>query len=117
DTIFDQIALRVQAHVSAEKVTVHQGDSPTLMTWAEWSAAPVHADIARAARALGAAGIIEDEVPLGQYGSGEQVRSVLRFLQKAALGEGMRSQIDMHLRVMGVTTSGGNKINVSPDPA
>lgn len=114
--IFDQVALRAQAHVSAEKVTNHEGDISTRLTWAEWCASPVHADIARAARALGAAGIIEDEVPLDQYGSGDQVRSVLRFLQKAALGEGMRSQIDMNLRIMGVTTSGGNKVNVSERP-
>ncbi len=31
------------------------------------------------------------------------------------MGEGMRSQLDPKLRVMGVTTSGGNKIHVSPD--
>lgn len=116
DTIIDQIALRVQAHVSAEKVTQHAGDTEAPMTWAEWGESPVHADIAQAAHVLGDVGIIENEVPLEQYGTGDQVRSVLRFLQKAALGEGMRSQVDMNWRVMGVTTSGGNKINVSPDP-
>lgn len=114
--IFDQVALRAQAHVSAEKVTLHTGDDSTRLTWAAWCASPVHTAIAKAAHTLGAVGIIEDEVPLDQYGSSEQVRSVLRFLQKAALGEGMRSQIDMNWRIMGVTTSGGNKVNVSDRP-
>jgi hypothetical protein len=113
--ILDSLALRVEAHVSAQKINDHAGDVETPMTWAEWSASPVHADIARAARALGKAGIIEDEVPLEQYGSGGQVRHVLRFLKRAALGEGMRSQLDLDLGVMGVTTSGGNKITVSAD--
>lgn len=116
DDILDNLALRVQAHVSADKVNQHGGDVKASMTWEEWSASPVHADIARAAWALGEVGIIEDEVPLTHYGTGEQVRSVLRFLSRAAMGEGMRSQIDLDLRVMGVTTTGGNKINVSPDP-
>jgi hypothetical protein len=86
------------------------------MTWADWCEHPIHQEIARSARRLGKAGIIEDEVPLTRYGTGPQVRSVLRFLQRAALGEGMRSRIVPEWRLMGVTTSGGNKIHVSPDP-
>ncbi len=116
DAIFDGLALRVQAHMSAERVNVHAGDEDMPVTWEAWAASPIHADIARAARALGQAGIIEDEVPLAQYASSDQTRSVLRFLKRASLGEGMRSQLDLDLGVMGITTSGGNKINVSPDP-
>jgi len=37
-------------------------------------------------------------------------------LERGTLGEGMRSQLDPALGVMGVTTSGGGKINVNPDP-
>ncbi len=115
--ILDGLALRIQAHVGAEKCTTHAGDVEAPFTWDEWCASPVHADIARAARALGRAGLIENEVPLAKYASGKQTRSVLRFLNRAALGEGMRSQLDPHLRIMGVTASGGNKVKVSPDPA
>ncbi len=45
------------------------------------------------------------------------MRGVLRFLNRSALGEGMRSQLDVDLRVMGVTTTGGGKIELSADPA
>ncbi|MBN1309850.1 MAG: hypothetical protein JXB30_00430 [Anaerolineae bacterium] len=114
--IFDQLALRIQANVSAEKINTQSGEVKTPMSWDEWCALPIHQEIARSARRLGAAGIIEDEVPLVQYGTGTQVRSVLRFLRRAALGEGMRSQIIPGWRIMGVTTSGGNKINVSTNP-
>jgi len=115
--IFDNLALRILAHAGAEKVNLHEGDDETRISWEQWAASPVHRDIAEAARALGAAGLIEDEVPLGKYGSERQVREVLGFLNRAALGEGMRSQLDPNLRVMGVTTTGGGKVNVSPDPA
>lgn len=114
--IFDQLVLRIQANVSAEKINNQTGEVRTSMSWAQWCALPIHQEIARSARRMGAAGIIEDEVPLVQYGTGSQVRSVLRFLRRAALGEGMRSQLIPEWRMMGVTTSGGNKINVSPDP-
>jgi hypothetical protein len=116
EEIFDELALRVQAHAGAEKINIHEGESDTVMSWEEWRESPVHRDIAEAARALGEAGIIEDEVPLDQYGSGTQVRGVLRFLNRAALGEGMRSQLDTKLRVMGVTATGGGKVSVSSDP-
>jgi hypothetical protein len=115
-TIFDQLVLRIQANVGAEKINNQTGEVRTSMSWAQWCALPIHQEIAHAARRLGATGIIEDEVPLVQYGTGSQVRSVLRFLRRAALGEGMRSQLIPEWRMMGVTTSGGNKINVSPDP-
>ncbi|HID89727.1 MAG TPA: hypothetical protein EYP52_08480 [Anaerolineae bacterium] len=115
--IFDNLALRILAHAGAEKVTFHEGDDAAFISWEEWATSPVHRDIAEAARALGAAGLIEDVVPLEKYGSGEQVREVLGFLNRAALGEGMRSQLDPDLRMMGVTTTGGGKVNVSPDPA
>ncbi len=116
DAIFDSLALRIQAHTGACKINDHEADDELPLTWDEWAASPIHAEIARASRALGAAGIIEDEVPLASYGTGEQVQSVLRFLKRAALGEGMRSQLDLRLRLMGVTTSGGSKVHVSPDP-
>jgi len=114
--IWDSLAFRVWAHVGAEKVNKHEGDDETSLTWEEWARSPVHADIAQAGRALGKANIIEDKVCLDQYGSDRQVREVLGFLERAALGEGMRSQLDTRLRVMGVTTTGGGKITVSPDP-
>lgn len=116
EDIFDNAALRVLAHAGAEKVNLHAGDEEGRLSWEEWVASPVHTDIAQAGRALGAAGLIEDEVPLGNYGSGHQVEEVLRFLNRAALGEGMRSQLDIELKVMGVTTTGGGKVNVSPNP-
>ncbi len=116
EAILDSLALRILAHAGAEKINDHDADEPMGLTWEAWSASPVHADIAEASRALGAAGVIEDEVPLGSYGTGEQVGSILRFLNRAALGEGMRSQLDPALRIMAVTTSGGSKINVSADP-
>ncbi len=114
--IFDDLALRVQVHAGAEKINKHEGDDETIISWPEWKESPVHRDIAQAGRALGEAGIIEDKVVLDQYGSSRQVRLVLRFLERAALGEGMRSQLDPKLRIMGVTATGGGKINVSPDP-
>jgi hypothetical protein len=116
EVILDQLALRIQAHVGSEKINNQVDEIRTTMSWNEWEALSIHQDIARSARRLGAARIIEDEVPLVQYGTGQQVRSVLRFLKRAALGEGMRSQFLTNWRIMGVTTSGGNKINVSPDP-
>ena len=116
EDLLDDLALRVQAHAGAEKVNRHEGDEATGITWQEWGESPVHRDIAQAGRALGEANIIEDEVALDQYGSQRQAREVLRFLERGALGEGMRSQLDPKLCVMGVTATGGGKVNVSPDP-
>lgn len=116
EDIFDNLALRVQAHAGAEKINIYEGDDETSMTWKEWSASPVHRDIADAGQALGEANIIEDKVILDQYSSDRQTREVLGFLERSALGEGMRSQFDPELRVMAVTATGGGKINVSPDP-
>ena len=116
DDILDDLALRVQAHAGAEKINVLAGDAETDISWQEWAASRVHRDIAQAGRALGAANIIEDRVVLEHYGTDKQARDVLRFLERGALGEGMRSQIDAELRVMAVTTTGGGKINVDPDP-
>jgi hypothetical protein len=114
--IFDSIALRMQAHVAAEPVNSHDGDDDLGITWNAWAASNVHADLASAGHRLGAAGIIDDQVRLEYYASGNQWRSVLRFLNRAALGEGMRSQIDLDLGIMGVTTTGGKKVTLSPDP-
>ncbi len=111
------LARRVLAHAGAEKVTRHAGDAEGWMTWEAWAASSVHREIAEAAHALGTAGLLEDRVPLERYGSEGQVREVLGFLHRAALGEGMRSRLDPVLRVMGVTASGGGKVSVSPDPA
>lgn len=116
EEIFDDLALRVQAHAGAEKINIYEGDDETSISWEEWSKSPVHHDIAQAGRALGEADIIEDKVVLDQYGSNRQSREVLRFLERGALGEGMRSQLDPALRVMAVTATGGGKINVNPDP-
>jgi hypothetical protein len=117
EDIFDDLALRVQAHAGAEKVNLYEGDDESSISWEEWSESPVHHDIAHAGRALGKANIIEDKVVLDQYGSERQAREVLRFLERGALGEGMRSQVDPALRVMAVTSTGGGKINVDPDPS
>ena len=114
--IFDSLALRAQANAGAQRVTSHEGDDETRLSWEQWCRSPLHSDIAQAAHALGSAGIIEDRVSLEQFGSSQQAGTVLRFLERAALGEGMRSQLDPALRIMGVTASGGGKINVSPDP-
>ncbi len=116
EDIFDDLALRTQAHAGAEKVNIYEGDDETSISWEAWSASPVHRDMAQAGRALGKASIIEDKVILDQYSSDRQAREVLRFLERGALGEGMRSQLDPALRVMAVTSTGGGKINVSPDP-
>ena len=116
EDIFDALALRVQAHAGAEKVNLYEGDDRAWMAWEEWAASTVHQDISQAGRRLGEANIIEDRVVLDQYGSDRQAREVLRFLERGALGEGMRSQLDPALRVMAVTTTGGGKINVDPDP-
>jgi hypothetical protein len=116
EDIFDALALRVQAHAGAEKVNLYEGDDPAWMEWEEWAASPVHQDISEAGRRLGEANIIEDRVVLDHYGSDRQAREVLRFLERGALGEGMHSQLDPALRVMAVTTTGGGKINIDPDP-
>lgn len=116
EAILDSLVLRILAHAGAEKINDHDADEPTDLTWEAWSALPLHGEIAAASRALGAAGIIEDEVIVTNYATGEQAGMLLRFLNRAALGEGMRSQLDESLRVMAVTTSGGSKINVSADP-
>jgi hypothetical protein len=114
--ILDGLALRAQAHAGAEKINRYDGDDEVRISWEEWTRSPVHRDITQAAHALGNARIIEDEVALGKYGSEDQAMEVLRFLNRAALGESMRSQLDPALRVMGVTTTGGGKVNVSADP-
>lgn len=115
--IFDGLALRVLTHAGADKVNFPEGtDDDPQLTWEQWGASPVHADIAEAARKLGEAGIIDNEVYLHEYGSLNHVKTVLRFLERGAMGEGMRSQLDPKLRVMGITTTGGDKVNVSPDP-
>jgi hypothetical protein len=114
--IFDSLVLRAQAHAGAEKINQHAGDAENWMTWEAWCQSPVHRDIAQAAHALGEVHIIEDEVVLSHYGSDRQSGEILRFLERAALGESMRSQLDPSLRVMGVTATGGGKVNVSPDP-
>jgi hypothetical protein len=116
EDILDDLALRVLAHAGAEKINIYAGDDSTSLSWAAWCASPVHHDIAQAGRALGEADIIEDRVILDQYGTSRQSREVLRFLERGALGEGMRSQLDTALRVMAVTSTGGGKINVNPDP-
>lgn len=114
--IFDDLAFRVWAQVGSEKVNKFEGEVETSVPWEEWAKSPIHADIAHAGRALGQARLIEDKVSLDQYSSERQVREVLGFLERAALGEGMRSQLDPALRIMGVTATGGGKITVSPDP-
>lgn len=116
EDILDNLALRVQAHAGAEKINIYAGDDETSISWEAWSQSPVHRDIAQAGRALGKADIIEDKVILDQYGTDRQAREVLRFLERGALGEGMRSQLDPALRVMAVTSTGGGKISVDPDP-
>jgi hypothetical protein len=115
--ILDDLVLRILIHAGAEKVNVpERSQSDGGLTWEAWSRSPVHTDIADAARRLGEAGIIDDEVYLHHYGSADQVRMVLRFLERGAMGEGMRSQLDPELRVMGITATGGGKVNISPDP-
>jgi hypothetical protein len=114
--ILEDLALRVQAHAGAEKINIHAGDIETAVSWETWSASSMHRDIAEAGRALGSANIIEDKVILDHYGSSRQSREVLRFLERGALGEGMRSQLDPALGIMGVTATGGGKVEVSPDP-
>jgi len=116
EDILDNLALRVQAHAGAEKINKYAGDDETSLSWEAWSRSSVHHDIAQAGQILGQAGIIEDKVVLDQYGTDRQARDVLRFLERGALGEGMRSQLDPMLRVMAVTSTGGGKINVNPDP-
>lgn len=116
DEIMDSLALRVLAHAGAEKINRFEGEDQAQVSWQEWCESSVHRDIAQAGRALGQAGILEDSVTLSRYGSGDQVDQVLGFLERAALGEGMRSQLDTRLRVMGVTATGGGKVNVSPNP-
>jgi hypothetical protein len=116
EDILDSLALRVQAHAGAEKININAGDDETSISWESWSKSTVHQDIAQAGRALGKANIIEDKVILDHYGSHRQSRDVLRFLERGALGEGMRSQLDPALRAMAVTSTGGGKINVDPDP-
>lgn len=115
--IYDGLAIRIMAQASTEKVNFAEGkDEDPRLTWEAWAASPAHADIAEAARRLGEAGIIHNEVHLHEYGTSEHVKTVLRFLERGALGEGMRSQLDPQLRIMGVTTTGGDKVNVSPNP-
>jgi hypothetical protein len=116
EAILDNLALRVQAHAGAEKINKFAGNDESSISWDDWTKSSVHQDIAQAGRALGAANIIEDKVILDQYGTDRQARDVLRFLERGALGEGMRSQLDPTLRVMAVTSTGGGKINVNPDP-
>lgn len=114
--ILDNLALRVLAHAGAEKVNVFAGADTERLDWDDWVQSELHKDISDAAHALGAKGIIENEVSLIEYSSGAHARTLLKFLERAALGEGMRSQLDLKRRIMGVTTTGGDKINVSPDP-
>jgi hypothetical protein len=115
EDLIEALGIRILAHCGAGKVNKHVADVDPGFGWKQWAASPVHADIASAAHALGEAGLIENEIPLRTYASDEHVKNALRFLQRSAMGEGMRSQLDPDLRLMGVTTSGGNKIEVSPD--
>ncbi len=115
DELIDALGIRILAHSGAGKVNKHVADVDPGFGWDEWASSPIHSDIASAARALGDADLIENEIPLWKYASDGHVRNGLRFLQRSAMGEGMRSQLDPKLRIMGVTTSGGNKIQVSPE--
>ena len=115
DEMIEALGIRILAHSGAGKVNKHEADADPGFGWDDWARSPVHADISAAAHALGAANLIENEIPLRSYASDYHVRNALRFLQRSAMGEGMRSQLDPKLRLMGVTTSGGNKIQVSPD--
>lgn len=115
EELIEALGIRILAHSGAGKVNKHVADVDPGYSWDDWARSPVHADIASAAHALGKAELIENEIPLRSYASDYHVRNALRFLQRSAMGEGMRSQLDTQLRTMGVTTSGGNKIQVSPD--
>ncbi len=117
DAIYEGLATRILVQAGSEKVNFAAGvDEDPRLTWEAWASSPVHADIAEAARRLGEAGILHNEVPLHDYGTADHVKTVLRYLERGAMGEGMRSQLDPTLRIMGVTTTGGDKVKVSPDP-
>jgi len=115
EALYDNLTLRVLAHASAQKLN-KQEEEATRISWDAWKKSPVHSDIAQAAHALFGAGIIDDKIDLDKYGSRKQVKRVLMILNKAAVGEGMQSQLDTNLRIMGITRTGGGKANVSSNP-
>ena len=115
--ILEDVIRRILAHYGTTYVTErHDGGVPERLTWETWQLSPIHRETAEAAWALGEAGVIQNAVKLTEYYEDfDHVKSIEKALNKS-LGESMRAQFDEHLRVMGVTVSGGGKVEVSDDP-
>jgi len=115
ENFYDNLTLRIQAHTTSKKVNTQETQESDI-SWQQWRESSIHFDIFEAGHRLGRVGIIEDKIPLQKYASQKHVYQILKLLNIAALGEGMRSQLDPKLRVMGITKTGGGKVNVNPNP-
>src|SRR3989344_668745 len=115
--IIDDVTKRILAHYGTKYVTQrYAGEAPSWFTWGEWERSPIHPEVAEAAWSLGKSGLVQDKVDLSRYFDDDiHVWSIQKALNKS-LGESMRAQFDPDLRVMGITVSGGGKVEVSADP-
>lgn len=113
--LLDDVTWRILAHYGTRYITQRE-NGPAPFTWADWAKSPIHFETATAAHQLGEAGVIQNRVELLQiYPDLLHVAGIEKALNKS-LGESMRAQVDEKLRAMGVTVSGGGKIEVSPNP-
>ena len=115
--IVDDVIRRILAHYGTEYVTARRnGEAPSWFTRKKWERSPIHLEVAEAAWFLGNAGLIQNKVDLSRsFADATHVWAIQKALNKS-LGESMRAQYDPELRVMGVTVSGGGKVEVSADP-
>jgi hypothetical protein len=115
--VLDSVVLRILAHYGTIYVTErYAGEPPVGLTWENWERSPIHREVAEAAWTLGEAGLIRDRVNLSQYYDDEIHTFAIQKALNKSLGESMRAQFDPDLRVMGITVSGGGKVEVSDDP-
>lgn len=114
EEIYREIARRTQIHYGSPFLTNRHNGGRTLL-WGVWAQHSIHADISDSAHQLGDAGIKENEVNLNQHTPDSRLaRKVRDAFNSNGIGKSMQSQLG--LGVMGVTRSGGGKVEVDANP-
>lgn len=116
DAFFERLAMRIQIHSGSTYMNQETVNHPNWMTWAQWEQSPAHREIADSGRRLGDANLLEDFIDVKGHTTENHIKATLVWLQRVSFGEGMQSRYDPALRLMGVTATGGGKVNVSADP-
>lgn len=111
-------AQRIQIHFASPNVSTRY-DGGFQLPWRTWARSPLHPNISRAAHELGDARIIDNEVDLTKYTPNRLKAMLLARAfnnnNKLGIGESMRSELGP-VGVIGVTRSGGKKVEVDPNP-